>query len=154
MLRIGTDSIAARALDRIGSVRSSEAASLTWGDVDVQRGAVTLDENKTDDPRAWALGPPVLPHRLLERVEHHIRALGVVNAVTDHEARAVVDQDQRERRGLPDVPLHEVEVPQVIGPHCLVTTVVLLPHDLRRSIPGVLHHAAGRVHRDFDALAP
>lgn len=26
-------------------------------DVDLKRGAVTLDENKTDDPRAWALSP-------------------------------------------------------------------------------------------------
>lgn len=40
-------------------MRRSEAASLTWGDVDLERGAVTLDENKTDDPRAWALDPGV-----------------------------------------------------------------------------------------------
>jgi integrase len=41
-------------LDREG-MRSGEAASLDWGDLDLKRGAVRLDENKTDDPRAWAL---------------------------------------------------------------------------------------------------
>ena len=36
-------------------LRESEAADLTWSDV---RGAsLALDENKTDDPRAWALYP-------------------------------------------------------------------------------------------------
>jgi Phage integrase family len=29
-------------------------------DVDLERGAVKLDENKTNDPRAWALGPDVV----------------------------------------------------------------------------------------------
>jgi integrase len=41
-------------------MRKSEAASLTWADVDLERGAVKLDENKTDDPRAWALDPGVV----------------------------------------------------------------------------------------------
>ena len=40
-------------------MRRSEAGTLTWGDVDLDRGGVTLDENKTDDPRAWALDPAV-----------------------------------------------------------------------------------------------
>ena len=35
--------------------RVSEAAGLTFEDVDLERGVITLDENKTDDPRAWAL---------------------------------------------------------------------------------------------------
>ena len=41
-------------------MRVSEAKRLVWGDVDLDRGIVHLDENKTDDPRAWALGPGVL----------------------------------------------------------------------------------------------
>jgi integrase len=45
-------------LDREGP-RYSEAAGLTWRDLDLDRGAVKLDENKTDDPRAWALAPGV-----------------------------------------------------------------------------------------------
>jgi len=40
--------------------RSSEAAQLTFADVDLKRGVLTLDENKTDDPRAWALDPGVV----------------------------------------------------------------------------------------------
>ena len=36
-------------------MRREEAAGLRWRDLDLQRGMVRLDENKTDDPRAWAL---------------------------------------------------------------------------------------------------
>jgi len=32
-----------------------EAERLTWGDLDLEHGIVRLDENKTDDPRSWAL---------------------------------------------------------------------------------------------------
>jgi integrase len=35
--------------------RVSEALSLTTADVDLKRGVLTLDVNKTDDPRAWVL---------------------------------------------------------------------------------------------------
>lgn len=40
-------------------MRCSEALSLRWKDLDLQRGVVTLDVNKTDSPRAWALSPGV-----------------------------------------------------------------------------------------------
>jgi len=40
--------------------RTGEAAALDLVDVDVRRGVVTLDTNKTDDPRAWALSPGVV----------------------------------------------------------------------------------------------
>lgn len=40
-------------------VRLSEAERLTWNDFDLERGGVTLDVNKTDQPRAWALSPGV-----------------------------------------------------------------------------------------------
>ncbi len=40
-------------------MRSSEATTLEWTDLDLKRGAVALDRNKTDDPRAWALRPDV-----------------------------------------------------------------------------------------------
>ena len=38
-------------------LRSEEAQTLAWRDVDLERGAVRLDRNKTDDARAWALDP-------------------------------------------------------------------------------------------------
>ncbi|WP_437740888.1 site-specific integrase [Sorangium sp. So ce1504] len=41
-------------------MRADEAGQLEWSDVDLERGAVVLDENKTDDPRAWALSPDVV----------------------------------------------------------------------------------------------
>jgi len=40
-------------------LRGGEALKLQWSDLDLTRGVVRLDENKTDDPRAWALGPGV-----------------------------------------------------------------------------------------------
>ena len=36
-------------------MREGEALGLRWSDVNLTDGVVTLDENKTDDPRAWAL---------------------------------------------------------------------------------------------------
>lgn len=44
---------------REGTRGPSEALSFRWRHVDIERGAVRLDENKTDDPRAWALNPGV-----------------------------------------------------------------------------------------------
>ncbi len=41
-------------------MRDSEAVQTDWADVDLVRGAVRLDENKTNDPRAWALNPGVV----------------------------------------------------------------------------------------------
>jgi integrase len=46
-------------LDREG-MRRSEAGRLTWSELDLARGAVKLDTNKTDDPRLWALDPGVV----------------------------------------------------------------------------------------------
>ncbi len=40
-------------------MRKGEAEHLTWGDVDLDRGLVSLDENKTDRPRSWVLSPGV-----------------------------------------------------------------------------------------------
>lgn len=39
--------------------RISEATALTFEDVDLRRGSLTLSENKTDDVRTWALNPGV-----------------------------------------------------------------------------------------------
>jgi len=40
-------------------MRSGEAITLAVQDLDLKRGAVRLDRNKTSDPRAWALSPGV-----------------------------------------------------------------------------------------------
>lgn len=41
-------------------LRLSEALGLTWRDIDLDTGAITLDRNKTNRPRAWALDPGVV----------------------------------------------------------------------------------------------
>lgn len=46
-------------VDRNG-LRVSEAARMVWGDIDLQRGTVALDRNKTNNPRTWALAPDVI----------------------------------------------------------------------------------------------
>jgi len=46
-------------------MRKGEARCLTWGDVNLGKGIVSLDENKTDRPRSWVLTPGVV--RVLER---------------------------------------------------------------------------------------
>jgi integrase len=38
-------------------LRTSEALELTWADVDLVRGVIVLDRNKTDEPRSWPLEP-------------------------------------------------------------------------------------------------
>ena len=40
-------------------LRTDELASLRWRDVDLDRGRLVLDENKTDDARDWDLDPAV-----------------------------------------------------------------------------------------------
>jgi integrase len=40
-------------------LRLGEALALCWADLDLQLGTIRLDENKTDDPRMWALDPSV-----------------------------------------------------------------------------------------------
>jgi integrase len=40
--------------------RADEAGRTEWTDVDLERGAIKLDENKTNDPRAWALSPDLV----------------------------------------------------------------------------------------------
>jgi hypothetical protein len=46
-------------LAREGCRDASEALAVRWDHLDRKRGAVRLDTNKTDDPRAWALAPGV-----------------------------------------------------------------------------------------------
>ncbi len=41
-------------------LRLGEAVALRWCDLDLERGVLTLDANKTHDPRAWALGDDVV----------------------------------------------------------------------------------------------
>lgn len=52
-------------------MRAGELRALTFRDLDLARGAVNLDDNKTDDPRAWALDRGVA--RALKIWREHFR---------------------------------------------------------------------------------
>jgi integrase len=41
-------------------MRKGEARRLTWSDVDLRQGVVSLDENKTDRPRSWVMNSGTL----------------------------------------------------------------------------------------------
>jgi integrase len=53
-------------------MREGEAFALTWDCLDLKRGACRLDQNKTDDPRAWVLDPGTA--EALRRYRAHFRA--------------------------------------------------------------------------------
>lgn len=86
-------------------MRREEALAMTWSDLDLTRGAVRLDANKTDDPRAWALDAGVTqalewwrkknktapagarvfgdvadPHHLAAALQQHLKEAGVDRA--------------------------------------------------------------------------
>jgi integrase len=71
-------------------MRRSEAARLTWGDFDLERGSVVLDKNKTDEPRAWALSPGVAAAL---RAWREVRARE--GAAVDRDALVFVDEQGR-----------------------------------------------------------
>jgi len=48
-----------RVSEAIGNAKR-EIGALAWAELDLERGIIRLDENKTDDPRAWALNPGVV----------------------------------------------------------------------------------------------
>ncbi len=86
-------------------MRSSEALALTWGDLDLRHGAVQLDENKTDDARAWALDKGVLaalklwqvrvPHKPTDAVFAGIQNPGhLADSFRDHLRLAGVDRPE------------------------------------------------------------
>ncbi len=67
--------------------RVSEALGLSRSDVDLETGLLTLDENKTDDPRQWTLAPDVV--RALER---HLRASSAEALFPDIDGRHIADK--------------------------------------------------------------
>ena len=84
-------------LDREGP-RASEAIRFDLSDVDLARGAIKLDKNKTNDPRAWALDAGV------------VRALSASVALRERDAK---------RPLRPDEPLFTGENGRRLHPHAL-----------------------------------
>ena len=59
-------------------MRLGEASALLWSDIDMKNRTVKLDENKTDEPRVWALGADV--HIALDAWRKLSRSTGLVFA--------------------------------------------------------------------------
>jgi integrase len=71
-------------------MRREEAASLRWRDLDLERGVVRLDENKTDDARAWALDPGVA--RALKLWRDHFSPEAEQAETTERRAARLADE--------------------------------------------------------------
>ncbi len=85
-------------------MREGEALALTWGDLDLARGGVRLDKNKTDDPRAWALDAGVAAALRLYR--KHCRA-----------ADLTTDRVFRDPKGQPIVGSGALGLPAMLRAH-------------------------------------
>lgn len=107
-------------------LRCGEALALTWADLDLARGVIRLDENKTDDPRAWALTDGVAG--ALEQWREHTTGalvLPVANVGTGRLAEAF--RADLERAGVDRAELFErTKVRQPIRVHDLRATFVTL----------------------------
>jgi integrase len=80
-------------------MRRDEAASLRWCDLNLDRGVIRLDENKTDDPRAWALDPGVVRALKAWRSGHGVRDRPQDPVFQEEGRRLYVDQLARQLRG-------------------------------------------------------
>jgi integrase len=72
-------------------LRKGEAVRLRWADFDLGAGSVRLDQNKTDDPRAWALDAGVV--RALTLWKARRRALDPDLSAEDFEKQLVFLDD-------------------------------------------------------------
>jgi len=78
--------------------RREEAADLRWRDLDLARGVIRLDENKTDDPRAWALDAGVAAALALWRRHFHVDAADHERVFRDDGRPLYVDQLAKQLR--------------------------------------------------------
>jgi integrase len=108
-------------------MREGEAMSLIWSALDLERGVVTLDENKTDDPRAWALGTAVV-RALQAWKKQHLKA--------HPDAKIFVDDTGEGLEGKPAAELLRADLPAagVLRAELYIRSATRLPvrvHDLR-----------------------
>ena len=91
-------------------LRFSEAMRLSWRDLDLRRGIVRLDTNKTQDPRAWALHEGVVAavHAWRERYNSGRPATELVFLRLDGTAFKLRADDFRRDLSLAGVVRHEL----------------------------------------------
>ncbi len=80
--------------------RVSEAVRLRWSDLDLERGAITLDKNKTNDPRAWALSRGVVLAMRAFRIVRMRQGVSVANTdlvFTDERGKRISNRHQADR---------------------------------------------------------
>lgn len=99
--------------------RFNEARTLSWNDLDLERGAVKLDRNKTDDARAWALDPGV--SRALARWSKTAPPAGPFAEVQDDRQQA-----ERFRKHLMDASVDRPELHEASDERARIRV-----HDLR-----------------------
>ena len=110
-------------------MRREEALAMTWADLDLTRGAVRLDSNKTDDPRAWALDRGVAKALEWWRKENktapaEARVFGEI--ADTHHLAAALQQHLREA-GIDRAELYEhTERRRRVNVHALRATFVTL----------------------------
>jgi integrase len=110
--------------------RVSELLGLTWSNVDVDRGVVYLDENKTDDPRSWVLDAGVA--EALRRWKKHF----AWRPSPSSPVLRVWDGDKVDRYGLAESLRDALETAGVDRPQVFERTDTRMPlraHDLRAS---------------------
>lgn len=106
--------------------RVSEVLALTWSDIDLDHGIVSLDENKTDDPRSWALDGGVISALKVWRTMVRGRSVELVLKSPDGEVPERVCSARRLRAHLR---LAGVERPQLFEDSG--ARMPLRAHDLR-----------------------
>lgn len=110
-------------------MRREEALTLTWDDLDLTRGAVRLDTNKTDDPRAWALDAGVVKALAWwrSRNKHAPSDASVFGEIADPHHLAASLQDHLQRAGIDRAELFEhTEARRRVNVHALRATFVTL----------------------------
>ncbi|MEJ7727921.1 MAG: site-specific integrase [Polyangiaceae bacterium] len=91
--------------------RPGEAAALTFRDLDLKRGILNLDRNKTDEPRDWVMDPGVV--RALVAWRPLRGAVGHDHVFTDEQGRPVVrwarDADGKAMQDQPELTVRAEE---------------------------------------------
>lgn len=109
-------------------LRTSEALRLTWADVDLVRGVLVLDLNKTDEPRSWPLDPSSARALRVWR-EHFARGKGASELVLRDKAGESVDPYVAASLLRDSLQLAGVDRPQLF--ESSETRIALRAHDLR-----------------------
>jgi len=108
-------------------MRREEAADLRWRDLDLARGVIRLDENKTDDPRAWALDAGVAAALARWRRHFHVDAADHERVFREDGRPLYVDQLAKQLRA-------DLKIAGVTRAELFERTAVRRPlrvHDLR-----------------------